>query len=107
MGRPGSGLRSQSEKPSPKEGDISTKSISTPATGAEKALSSTTKWRDLFSITDNNSNYSYKLNKISVEVPVQIKSKARIFNKNFDAFFSILNGRKGYISQPISKTQPL
>ena len=70
MGRPGSGLRSQSERPSPKEGDTSIESVPTPATGAEKALPSAAKWRNLSLVVDSNSNHSYKLDGISVEVPV-------------------------------------
>ena len=38
---------------------------------------------------------------------MQIKGKIYISNKDFDAFLSALDGRKGYISQSISKTQPL
>ena len=58
-------------------------------------------------MVDNNSNYLYKLDRINIEVPVQIKSKAYISDKDFNAFFSTLDGRKGYIPQPIFKIQPL
>ena len=43
IGRSGSGLRSQSERSSPKESDISIKSVPIPATGAKKAFPSAIK----------------------------------------------------------------
>ena len=58
-------------------------------------------------MVDSDSNYLYKPDGVGVEVPMQIEGKAYIFNKNFDAFFSAPDGRKGYMPQPISKTQPL
>ena len=106
MGRPGSGLRSQSERPSPKEGDTSTESVPTPATGAEKALPSAAKWRDPPPMVDSDSNHSYKPDGVGVEVPVQVEGKARISDKDFDAFLSAPDGRKGYMPQPVPKTQP-
>ena len=90
-------LRSQSERPSLKESDISIKSVSIPATSAEKIFSNTAKWRNLPLIVDNNSNYLYKPDRIGIEVPIQIKGKIYISNKDFDAFLSTLNKRKGYI----------
>ena len=38
---------------------------------------------------------------------MQVEGKAYISDKDFDAFFSALDGRKGYMPQSISKTQPL
>ena len=70
MGRPGSSLRSQSEKLSLKKGDIFIELIPIPATSAEKILPNIIKWRNLLFIVDNNSNYLYKLNRINVEVPI-------------------------------------
>ena len=107
MGRPGSGLRSQSERPSPKKGDISIESVPTPATGAEKVLPSAAKWRNLLPVADSDSNHSYKPDRVGVEVPVQVEGKARISDKDFDAFLSAPDRRKGYMPQPVSKTQPL
>ena len=48
-------------------------------------------------MVDNNSNYLYKLDRINIKVPVQVEGKIYIFNKNFNIFFSALDGRKGYM----------
>ena len=40
-------------------------------------------------------------------MPVQIKGKTYISDKDFDIFFSAPDGRKGYMPQSIPKTQPL
>ena len=58
-------------------------------------------------MVDSDSNHLYKPDGINVEVPVQIEGKTRISDKDFDAFFSAPDGRKGYMPQPIFKTQPL
>ena len=70
IGRPSSGLRSQSERLFLKEGDTSIKLIPIPATGAEKALPNTIKWRNLSLMVDSDSNHLYKPDRVSVEVPI-------------------------------------
>ena len=107
MGRPGSGLRSQSERPFPKESDISIEPVPTPATSAEKVLPNAAKWRNLPSVINSDSNHSYKPDRINVEVPVQVEGKTHISDKDFDIFFSAPDRRKGYMPQSIPKTQPL
>ena len=70
MGRPSSGLRSQSKRLSLKESDTSIKSVPISVTGAEKALSSAAKWRNLFFVADSDSNHLYKPDGVNIEVPV-------------------------------------
>ena len=48
-------------------------------------------------MADSDSNHSYKPDRVSVEVSIQVEGKARISDKDFDAFFSALDGRKGYM----------